>query len=271
MNARQALEAAQSDMVSALMQGGHDTAAPMLFKAASAATWRGWQAYRANAHASAARALQDAYPVIRQLVGDSAFEHMARAFWHAHPPERGDLGQWGDRLPSWMAQDQQLMPWPYLSDVARVEWAMHQAATAADASLELDSFGVLTDTALDPGECHLNIASGLTLIDGHWPAADIILTHQASSPDWSALAALMNSPSGSTSLVWRQHWQVRVMALCTADDVHLLRGLASGHPLGQTLDGLDQNFDFNAWLSRAVHMGWVVGARAPDAIPPSQP
>ena len=51
---------------------------------------RGLQAYRANAHALATRALQTPYPVIEQLLGFEAFDMLARDLWQAHPPVSGD-------------------------------------------------------------------------------------------------------------------------------------------------------------------------------------
>ncbi len=59
---------------------------------------RGLKTYQANAAASALRSLQTTYPVIAQLIGDDAFEHLARDFWAQHPPTRGDLAQWGGEL-----------------------------------------------------------------------------------------------------------------------------------------------------------------------------
>src|SRR5204863_65107 len=56
---------------------------------------RGLQAYRANADASAARALATAFPTVQQLVGEQDFARLARDHWRACPPQRGDLGEWG--------------------------------------------------------------------------------------------------------------------------------------------------------------------------------
>ena len=44
---------------------------------------RGLKAYQANGHALAERALQAAYPVVAQLLGDESFADLARALWHA--------------------------------------------------------------------------------------------------------------------------------------------------------------------------------------------
>jgi len=104
---------------------------------------RGLAAYRTNANALAERALQAAFPVVAELIGFESFALMARQFWHRHPPERGDLAWWGAALPDFLAHDPQLADVPYLADVARVEWALHRIASAADAPVQPASFELL--------------------------------------------------------------------------------------------------------------------------------
>ena len=93
----------------------------------------GLSAYRANAGAHAERALAAAYPTLQLLLGDESFAALARAHWQADPPLRGDLAQWGAGLPAFIADDAQLASEPYLADMARLDWAVHQAEQAADA------------------------------------------------------------------------------------------------------------------------------------------
>ncbi|HJV63210.1 MAG TPA: putative DNA-binding domain-containing protein, partial [Albitalea sp.] len=83
---------------------------------------RGLRAYRANADASAARAMASAFPTVQMLIGEEDFAQLAREFWRAAPPLRGDLGEWGDGLADWIASHAQLAAWPYLADCARLDW-----------------------------------------------------------------------------------------------------------------------------------------------------
>ena len=117
---------------------------------------RGLQAYRGNAHALAERALAAAFPVTAQLLGEENFNALSRAFWHTHPPERGDMGWWGEALPEFMAGATQLQDEPYLADVGRVEWALHRAAFAADVPADHASLSLLLEC--DPGELRLVLA-----------------------------------------------------------------------------------------------------------------
>lgn len=89
-------------------------------------------AYRGNAGATAERALGGAFPTVAALVGREAFAALAWHFWHEHPPERGDLGEWGADLPDFIASREQLADVPYLPDSARLDWAVHRATRAAD-------------------------------------------------------------------------------------------------------------------------------------------
>ncbi len=137
---------------------------------------RGLSAYRANAQALAPRSLASAYPVVFQLLGEENFEGMARQHWHDHPPERGDLAQWGDKLANHMAMLPGLLEQePYLSDVARVEWALHLASNAADASMDLASLCLLAER--DPAGVFLELSPGAACIVSPYPVVTIVQAH----------------------------------------------------------------------------------------------
>jgi hypothetical protein len=69
---------------------------------------------------------------LARILGREAFGALAQHFWHAHPPERGDLGEWGADLPDFIASREQLADVPYLPDSARLDWAVHRATRAVD-------------------------------------------------------------------------------------------------------------------------------------------
>src|SRR4249920_487482 len=49
--------------------------------------------YRGNVHAAWEKALANAYPVVRALVGEEFFGGLARAYGRAHPSNSGDLNE----------------------------------------------------------------------------------------------------------------------------------------------------------------------------------
>ncbi|HSC11045.1 MAG TPA: DNA-binding domain-containing protein, partial [Rhodanobacteraceae bacterium] len=54
--------------------------------------------YRGNISAAWEKALANAYPVVRALVGDEFFGGLARAYGRAHPSVSGDLNRFGARF-----------------------------------------------------------------------------------------------------------------------------------------------------------------------------
>jgi hypothetical protein len=227
-----------------------------IFAARADAPTRGLAAYRANAHASAERALLAAYPVVAQLVGLESFAHLARDFWHQQPPQRGDLAQWGDTLPAFLASAAQLTDTPYLADVAHIEWALHTCAQAADAVQDAASFTLLTQH--DPNMLTLQLAPGAQVLPSPYPAAAITLAHLGAGTLGDA-AALMRTGVAQTALVWRHGFAPRVRVLHEAEQA-FTTALCQGCNLSQALNAAPMDFDFSTWLAEQVQSGLVLGA-----------
>lgn len=89
--------------------------------------------YHGALRANWSRALAAAYPVVRRLVGDAFFDAAAAAYGVRHPSRSGDLGAFGDRLAAFLDAYGPAASLGCLADVARLEWAVHESAAAADA------------------------------------------------------------------------------------------------------------------------------------------
>ena len=222
---------------------------------------RGLQTYQANTAASAQRSLQTAYPVIGQLIGDDAFEHLARDFWAQHPPTRGDLAQWGGDLSGFIASIAALQTEPYLSDVARAEWALHTAATAADKTADLTTFSLLTEQ--DPAALTLQLAPGTALVHSDHPIASILTAHLYDSPGFEEVGQKLQQNVSEIALIWRQGLRPMV-ALCTVAEAAFIDQLLAGASLLATLESDElaasaTPFDFQLWLPPAVQKGLLLG------------
>lgn len=217
---------------------------------------RGLRAYRSNARALAVRSLEAAYPVVAQLVGEEAFGFTAAGLWQAHPPQRGDLAQWGEALAGYLAQLPQLAEEPYLPDVARCEWAVHRAATAADASARLESFALLGEC--DPARLSLRLAPGTGVLRSAWPIASIVNAHVAGDPSLEEAGVRLREARGECALVWRHGLRPRVRE-CSEGEWRFLSALLYGVDLEQALAAAG-DFDFSGWLAPAVQAGLLVEA-----------
>jgi hypothetical protein len=211
--------------------------------------------YRANAHAHAERTLAGTCPVVHALLGDGAFHALARALWHRHPPLSGDLGEWGEALADFIAAEPDLDELPYLSDVARLEWALHQAARAPEARPDPASFARLqTD---DPDQLHPRAAAGSWVLASPWPVLSIVDAHLHGEPGFDTVAQSLRDGVQEAVRVWRHAGRVHAAAI-DAPTARFEARLLAGHSLGHALAEAPLD-DLSAWLTEAVQAGRLLG------------
>lgn len=185
----------------------------------------GRAAYANNTLFNRADALAEAFPTVRQLVGDDFFGGMARAFARETPSASGDLNRYGENFPDFMARFEPARELAYLPDCARLDWLTHRAYYAEDRP-PFD-FARLTALAGDPARLYFQAHPAAALIESSWPVVRIWLAHHQADVAFPALEA-----GGDAGLVVRG-----------ADNRVIVRPLAAG-PLvftrallvGETLD-----------------------------------
>lgn len=221
-------------------------------------TWaRGLKAYQSNGHALAVRALQAAYPVFAQIMGEDSFAALARAYWHASPPVRGDIAQWGDGLASFVRASQQLAEDPYLADVLDLEWLLYLCAGAADQGVDASSFALLAEH--DPAELHLRLSPGCATLHSAWPVVSIVLAHVEGSPGFDEVGQRLRDAVAETALVWRVGLRATVRE-ALPDEQAFLAAVLAGQPLDVALSAAPA-LDVSAWLPMAVQSGLLLGVQ----------
>ncbi len=226
----------------------------------------GLKAYKNNAGALAERVLVAAYPAVTAILSLESMGALARALWHSHPPRCGDLARWGGELPEFVAASSQLAALPWLADVARLEWALHKAASAADDPPEAPDALELLRTH-DPDHLGLRWASATTLSRLDWSAARIVHAHrpelggEPTSPEqlgdvWAAQAV-------EWAVTWRQGLRPRLRTV-DAREAMFLRNLQAGSSLLAALEASD--LDFAAWFPLAWRSGWIKGVSLVESV-----
>jgi hypothetical protein len=216
---------------------------------------RGLKVYQANGHMLAERSLRAAYPVLLQMLGEESFADLARALWHAQPPTRGDIAQWGGSLAVFVHDSPQLQDTPYLPDVAQAEWALHRCATAPDRAADFGTLALLTTE--DPQSLGLALAPGVASVRSDWPLASLLLAHLEGQPSLQEVGAELQRHTAQDVVVWRSGFQSRVR-LALPGEVELLGALQSGIALEPALAAA-VGLDFPQWLPLAVQTGLVLG------------
>lgn len=218
---------------------------------------RGLQTYQSNGHVLAERGLRAVHPVLGCMLGQGSFAELARAFWHAHPPQRGDVAEWGEALAAFIADSVQLRDEPYLADVARAEWLLHRCALAPDRAIDLGTLALLTTE--DPQTLTLELAPGLATLASEWPLVSLLLAHMQDSPTLDELSQQLREHLAQDLVLWRVGYQPRLRQ-AQPGELLLLRALQGGMGLEQALDAAI-GLDFSQWLPLAVQSGLVLGAR----------
>lgn len=219
---------------------------------------RGLQAYQANAGALAERALGAAYPTVAQLVGEESFAALARAFWLREAPARGDIGLWGARLPAFITDAQSLASEPYLADVARLDWAVHEAERAADTTAPE---GLERLATLAPELLRLSLAPGCAVVASPHPIVAIWAAHRV-SPDagderFAPVREAFAARRAETAWVARHGWRGQVRAIDAAEQ-RFVENLLAGQSLAHALVQAGDEFNFERWLITALQQGWLV-------------
>jgi Putative DNA-binding domain len=220
----------------------------------------GLQIYRGNADALAERALAAGFPTLHALLGPENFKPMARAYRRAQPPRRGDIGEWGESLPDWLRGQADLAAWPYLGDCAALDWLRHCCERAADADFDAASLALLESH--DPALLWLRLRPGVAVLESRWLVASIHAAHQPGAPGFEAARAAIAAQLGECVLVARTGWRAVVHTI-DAPTCHWTRELLAGASLDQALaraaPSSSADFDFTAWLGRALANDWLQG------------
>ncbi len=250
----------QQALLLALFARPADSAIQMLYTQAHDPHGRGLKVYQANGHVLAQCALQAAYPVVEQMLGAESFAVLARALWHAQPPLRGDVAQWGGGLAEFLQASAQLQDEPYVPDVARVEWALHLASQAADAVADVPTLALLTSQ--EPEQLRLQLAPGTAMLRSVWPVASILGAHLHGSPTLQEAGAQLRAGMAQDALVWRQGLRSQVR-LALPGEFDYMAVLLQGGTLAQALDAAT-NLDFGQWLPLAVQTGLLMAITTLD-------
>ena len=175
-------------------------------------------------------ALRDNFGVLPQVMGDDAFDELARAYVQAHPSRHPSIRWFGDGLADFMAERDDLVPHPALADLARMEWALRGAFDAADAATL--SGADLADVAPEAwAQLVLVFHPSLRLLSMGWRV----------EPLWRAMQGVeagdepdLPEPEAGdhTLLVWRPVFETRWRSATDDMEAELLQAALAGEPFG---------------------------------------
>ena len=221
--------------------------------------------YRGNLHANWRRALGDSHPVLHQLVGAEFFDALATVYGRARPSPDPDLNRFGAGLADFLEGFAPAASYPWLPDMARLEWLVHACFYAPDAPSTASAPSMAHPSSMLAGlgpeafeACRAVLQPSLRLYRSDWATPALWRAHQ---PDGPAFPETMACPGHA--LVWRSRFQVDVWESGAAEQAALAR-LGAGETFGAALDAAfeaDGDFDLAAHLKR-----WLGEAGRPGIV-----
>jgi len=140
--------------------------------------------YRNNFIVLNADALADMYPVVKRLLGESAFQMLATRYVRQQPPIERTLLLYGEGFADYITSITELSALPYLPDVARLEYAWTAAYHAEEAGrLDQQTLSGVPPEAF--GLLRLITHPSMQCIESSYPIYRIWMVNQGDEPDQS--------------------------------------------------------------------------------------
>jgi len=212
--------------------------------------------YPARFHES----LAEVYETIRKLLGSEQFMGLVWDYAVRYPSHDHNLNLVGRHLAEFLKTSQLAKTFPYLSDLARLEWLVSQAFHSFEKSpFRPEDLASLPPEGLE--DLGLIFQPSVALVSSFWPIFEL----------WSARQGDLDNVKKDRLkhpehiLVGRRGLQIRV-ELLDEDQFRLLTALLSGKTLGTACEELaeisgEETLPITEWFSRWVQDGLLVACR----------
>ena len=222
---------------------------------------RGLEIYQRNLTANATNALKITFPTVLKLIGDDVFTYAVTQLIKQDPPSAGDWGLWGERFPVVLKYLGALQAFPYVADIATLDFLLHQSARDKDSELDMNSISLLASCELDELRIVLNPA--LQLLTSEFPVVDIYNANNNSLEHaeyylQQAQQKLL-SGVGQVALIYRPQFKSLVLLLSSSEHDWLIL-MQKDFSIGEALDALlhrKQEFSLEAWLPLAIEQNLI--------------
>jgi len=195
------------------------------------------------------------FPRLLSLLGEDYLLQCGRRFLADYPLDAtsDNLNHLGRRFPEFLrklfAEKNELSSYPWLADLAKLEYARHTAYYAFDdISFDFKAFQELGSLA---ESIHLQTSNSLALIECEWPL------YQLDCDIASGIIHADYPKERQLIAIYRKNFSVHVMKI-SEEEFTLLEGIRKGLTMMALLDQAGENAKY---LPLFIQKGWVCGFR----------
>ncbi|KGJ94833.1 DNA-binding domain-containing protein [Colwellia psychrerythraea] len=190
--------------------------------------------YQHSALANITTSLSLTFPVVEKLVGDDFFAQVCRQYILAHWPISANMDDYGDSLPQFLAELEQVKQLVYLKDVAKLEWLFHQSSLAKD-SKYFDWATLAGVAPTDTLKLNFILAPSVALIKSTQPINKIWQMNQDNAPQNIELS--IDGETDTFIVLFKRGLKTEMMTI-TASEFFLLQSLFNGLNFEQTIEAV---------------------------------
>jgi Putative DNA-binding domain len=257
--ARPDLKSIQNEVAASLLNSGRaaDVArVSKLIKGGKLSPEQRIEIYRRNVFSTLTGALSDLYPVTEKIVSTSFFLRLAEQFVCVTPSASGDLNMFGSEWPEFLRRHTEAINLPYLEDVAKLEWAWHQAFHAGDC-MALDMARLADVPPEQHAALRFHLHPSVMFIESAHP---IVRIWEVNQNEYAGDMRVDWTLPGDLTLVSREDLAVKIQSLPRAN-FDFLRALSNGETLATAADmafAADAEFALQHALLSAIQSNLIV-------------
>ncbi|OQX15881.1 MAG: DUF2063 domain-containing protein [Thiothrix lacustris] len=210
--------------------------------------------YRNSVHGILWQYLESLYPVCQQLLGAAFFEAASDHYIDQQPPTRPFLAEYGAGFADFLAAHPALQQMLWIAEVARLEWARHQAWNAVNQPTA-DFSQLATLDAVQQARLRLELPASAHVLTSAYAIHAVWLAHQPEDAPEKVALEQLELHQIQHMLVWRAGRRLEQVLLEETAWKFL-----SAIRQANTLPELAEHFQAQlpALLLTAVQRGWVV-------------
>jgi len=228
-------------------------------------TQTGLNVYTNNFIENGIRALSITFPTVEGLIGEDSFRMLSRKFLRHEAKASFDWADYGITLPTFIESQDALEAYPFLIEVAELDWVIHCIQREADKKFEPSTFASLESG--DTSSLRFIAAPGLQSRRFWFPVADLYrLIHEPYLQSEEGVLArkallkntteLINNAINMTTprslVLWRAEYKAQFEYLSHAE-AEVIQKINVKAPVDAVIETIGtHNIDLVAWLTKAI-------------------
>ncbi|MCK4587165.1 MAG: putative DNA-binding domain-containing protein [Gammaproteobacteria bacterium] len=209
-------------------------------------------------------ALGGVFEVVKKLVGDDFFAHVAESYVRVHSSTSGNVHDFGESFPEYLETFLGLETLPYLSGVARLEWAYHAAFhSPVGEMLNINKLSRVSESQYE--QLTLFLSPACYLLRSNYP---VLRIWQVNQEDYEGDEVVDLEEGGVALAIVREGKQIAFHSL-SPGAFAMLKAISVGETFNtscQAALNIDSGCDVSKVLQDAVMNRMVVGFFVGEAV-----